>query len=229
MILGLTNRKNSIGAKAVKLQVLLDAGYNVPSFVVLSPEYVEDVENRDVPTDVSKYLQGDKYAVRSAAFSEDADSGSMAGQFLTKLSVSFADLLHSTIEVREDAQRKGATKDKNFSIIIQEFIEPEYAGVLFTRNPLEGHQMVLEYVAGRGEQVVSGKKSTSVSLHSKTIAKLAKQLPFIKELVLQGKRLKSCLVFLKILSGLTPRVSCISYNHVQLRHFHKQCIKSTCI
>lgn len=74
------------------------------------------------------------YAVRSSALTEDGNKSSMAGQFETKISVSTEGLETAIISVIHDAENK-LTNLSLFSIIIQEYIELEFSGVCFTRNP----------------------------------------------------------------------------------------------
>lgn len=72
--------------------------------------------------------------MRSSALTEDGNISSMAGQFQTKLSITENQLEQALLEIIEDAE----SKLKNlslFSVIIQEFIEVDYSGVCFTRNP----------------------------------------------------------------------------------------------
>jgi phosphohistidine swiveling domain-containing protein len=191
MILGKQTKENTIGAKATKLQELADAGHAVPKFVVLSPDYLENLDDKDLLADIKKHLAPGLYAVRSAAFTEDGDSGSQAGQFMTKLAVHYEDVLYATLEVLNDARDKSNNHAENFSVIIQEFIEPDFAGVLFTRNPLGGSEMTLEYTDGRGELVVSGKKSVSVLLYSDAVVGAKKTLPFLDMLISQAKKIEN--------------------------------------
>ncbi|MFH1218629.1 MAG: PEP/pyruvate-binding domain-containing protein, partial [Candidatus Peregrinibacteria bacterium] len=46
---------------------------------------------------------------------------------------------------------------EKFSIIIQEYIEPDISGITFTRNPTNSRELTIEYHHGRGEDIVSGK------------------------------------------------------------------------
>ena len=133
-----------LGAKAIRLKELQDLGFKVPQFICISD--IKDI----------KELNCEKYAVRSSAQVEDSAEKSFAGQFKTILDVSPEDLEKAAKEVMKDSE----------SVIIQEFINPDMSGVTFTRNPLGGREMVIEYHKGVGEELVSGKiKPDKLSLY----------------------------------------------------------------
>lgn len=74
------------------------------------------------------------YAVRSSALTEDGNKSSMAGQFETKISVRMEELEGAIMSVIQDVANK-LTDLHLFSIIVQEYVELEFSGVCFTRNP----------------------------------------------------------------------------------------------
>ena len=151
-----------VGQKALRLKELQEAGFLVPDFEVLTTSVVAEVlkkiENKhDFINEEINITLTEPYAVRSAALAEDGKERSNAGKFKTILAVDKSNLLKSTIEVALDAREKlGGAGD--FSIIVQEFIDADYSGVIFSRNPLGGMEMVLEYNQGLGESVVGGEK-----------------------------------------------------------------------
>lgn len=127
--------------KAQRLQELQDLGLRVPAFAVITAEQASSFS-------LPEHLQScRRFAVRSNAFAEDSDQSSHAGQFKTLLDVSPEQLNSAIQEVIANAG--GA--------IIQEYIDADMAGVAFTRNPLGGREMIIEYHKGRGEEVVGGK------------------------------------------------------------------------
>lgn len=143
-----------IGEKTKRLQVLQKAGCNVPAFVVISsedliksPEEIADIVLAEIPAE--------KFAVRSSAVAEDTEKNSMAGKFLTKLDVSRSDLVKAIEEVCDDAKKKLGSLSE-FSLLVQEFIEADFSGIAFTRNPQGDREMILEYFSGRGDAVVGG-------------------------------------------------------------------------
>jgi phosphohistidine swiveling domain-containing protein len=108
-------------------------------------------------------------AVRSSGNKEDGGNYSFAGQFESFLNV------RDHIEVCEAIKKCWASlygekvlaycrnngidhKEFKLNVIVQGLVESEYAGVVFTANPLTGKdtQMVIEAVAGFGEAMVQG-------------------------------------------------------------------------
>lgn len=152
------------GAKTSKLMQLKKAGFLVPEFVAISMEEIS--LSVDVLADKARNtLKSELFAVRSSALIEDTTNSSMAGQFLTMLAVT-RDLLEEAIEnVRADAMAKLGSLN-SFSMIVQEFIEPDFSGVTFTLNPNGSRETVVEYHSGRGDVVVGGEiKPTRLSFY----------------------------------------------------------------
>ncbi|NRH20526.1 hypothetical protein HOO68_00570 [Candidatus Gracilibacteria bacterium] len=81
----------------------------------------------------------------------------MAGQYHTELGILPECLEDAIIQVINHGRGQGKNKESNLSIIIQKYIQADYAGVCFTRNPIAGYEIVFEYHLGIGEDVVSGK------------------------------------------------------------------------
>lgn len=143
-----------LGEKTRRLEQLAKAGFRVPGFVAISTSEIEHASH-ELAKRVRTALDCQFFAVRSSALVEDAATSSMAGQFLTRLAVARADIVQAIDDVRADARKKlGNLKD--FSLIIQEFIEADYSGVAFTRNPNGDRDLVIEYHRGRGDVVVGG-------------------------------------------------------------------------
>ncbi|HEX7569196.1 MAG TPA: PEP/pyruvate-binding domain-containing protein, partial [Verrucomicrobiae bacterium] len=109
------------------------------------------------------------FAVRSSATVEDATGMSFAGQFDSILNVRGADALLAAIKtcwlslfseralVYLARQRMPAEKVK-MAVLVQEMVEADHAGVVFTADPLTGatDRFVVEYVSGLGEGLVQG-------------------------------------------------------------------------
>ncbi|MGE3278529.1 MAG: PEP/pyruvate-binding domain-containing protein [Candidatus Altimarinota bacterium] len=153
------NRKD-VGEKALNLRRLQEAGFLVPKFVVIPAEVISKLwSEKNVKTAsemIHVLLQSHHYAVRSSALIEDQEKSSMAGIYKTRLAVTSEHLESSLEEVLLDASEKMNGNLKDFALIIQEFVEPDRSGVVFTRSP-DGHpSLVLESVKGRGERLVGG-------------------------------------------------------------------------
>lgn len=109
-----------------------------------------------------------RVAVRSSATAEDLEDASFAGQQETYLNVIGEEMLFAKIKEcyaslwanRAVSYRKKQGYDKQkvaLAIVIQQMIESEYAGVLFTKNPASNTDEVLINASyGLGEAVVSG-------------------------------------------------------------------------
>jgi pyruvate,water dikinase len=106
-------------------------------------------------------------AVRSSAVGEDSAAASFAGQHATILNVTTSAQLTTAIdEVVQSAlslsaasyrEKLGVVGAPSMGIVLQELFNPESAGVMFTRNPLNGaEERVIEAAWGLGEVVVAG-------------------------------------------------------------------------
>lgn len=162
------NSKDNFGGKAANLAKLIQAGLPVPNgFAVGLTAFHDDGKLSDsTKQSIQELVTSEKlYAVRSSALAEDAQEASWAGQFETFLDTPHTDVIakiqecHNSIKTRAQAyaqDESGNTFD--IAVVIQEMLQPEYAGVLFTKDPLSGKdELVTEYVAGLGEELVSGR------------------------------------------------------------------------
>lgn len=152
------------GAKTRRLSELFCAKLPVPNFVAFPQSALAgDVSIEGIAAIVRQELPVARYAVRSSALTEDADDRAHAGEFLTVLSVPSEELPTAIARVLDDARSK--LGDLNaFSLLIQEYIDPEFAGVVFTRDPRGGVETIVEWTRGTGEAVVGGKTVERVVL-----------------------------------------------------------------
>ena len=152
------------GGKAEGLARLSALGVAVPPAVVL----VGAVDG--TPIDVAPVIAGvgtGPVAVRSSAVGEDGTDASYAGQY-DVLNVQGTEALTEAIQrclASLDSERASAYRaeqhhpsERTMSVVVQAMIQPAFAGVLFTADPTTGRRdrMVLDYVAGLGEALVSG-------------------------------------------------------------------------
>ncbi len=158
-------KNEKVSPKALRLLELVGAGYKVPPFLIITSEELGRVcgglncDRARLAKLVSEILHVfpcNKYAVRSSVETEDLENSSQAGQFKTVLNVAPSSLHESMFSVIQVALEKLPRGIAQCSIIVQEFIEPDYAGVIFTRNPIMGREMVVEYRHGVGDKVVGG-------------------------------------------------------------------------
>lgn len=130
------------GGKARGLGRLVAAGFPVPPWVVIPPGAAPATPGPG------------PYAVRSSAPDEDGAEHSHAGQYLTRLGVPEAQLPAALAEV-------WASGAPSLPAIVQQMVRAELAGVVFTADPRSGDVdvVVVEWVEGLGEELVSGRAS----------------------------------------------------------------------
>lgn len=107
-------------------------------------------------------------AVRSSAVSEDGDAASFAGQQETYLNIRGAAGVTAAVkacwasffEPRALFYRatKGVLSDTQMAVVVQQMVQSEKSGVMFTVDPVQKRRdrMVIEAVFGLGEGIVSG-------------------------------------------------------------------------
>jgi pyruvate,water dikinase len=159
------------GSKAVGLGDAARAGLPLPPGFALSGDSVEAVASgeADAISDVVETVSelGGPLAVRSSAVDEDGADASFAGQHLTLLNVPSTEGLAAALKeiwwsANSDSaityrQRVGLFARPSVGVVVQELLEPEVAGVMFTRNPINGaDERVIEASWGLGEAVVAG-------------------------------------------------------------------------
>ena len=106
-------------------------------------------------------------AVRSSATAEDLPDASFAGQHETFLNVTETDLVERVSEcwaslfaeraVHYRANNGFDHETVDIAVVVQQMVDAEKSGVMFTRHPSTGdRQMIVESAWGLGEAVVSG-------------------------------------------------------------------------
>jgi pyruvate,water dikinase len=107
-------------------------------------------------------------AVRSSACAEDSEGASYAGQQETFLNTEGIEaVLHNVVECWLSfftdravfyRQEKGSLEDVAMAVVVQQMIDSQKSGVLFTVDPVHGRKdrLVVEAALGLGEAVVSG-------------------------------------------------------------------------
>ena len=159
------------GSKAVGLGEASRAGLPLPPGVAIAGDVVEAVAGGDAEAieQVGELVRplGGPLAVRSSAVDEDGADASFAGQHLTLLNVPTADDVGAAVRevwwsANSDSaityrQRVGMFARPSVGVVVQALLDPESAGVMFTRNPITGEdERVIEAGWGLGEAVVAG-------------------------------------------------------------------------
>jgi pyruvate, water dikinase len=163
--------ESRFGGKAAQLAEALRAGLPVPPGVAFSVALVDAVARGDGAAageiERAASLLRPPLAARSSAVGEDAHDASFAGQHLTCLNVaSAAESVAAVSEIRRSGHegaaaayraRLGLDEPPRIAVVLQELVDADCAGVLFTRNPLDGaDEVVVEAAWGLGEAVVAG-------------------------------------------------------------------------
>lgn len=174
------------GRKAARLGELIEAGFDVPPGFVMTEKFgrklnqvqTDDSGNMAVPftPEIDENIDAlwsslklGKAAVRSSGANEDGSDSSFAGVYDSILNVDRAGLAAAAATVyasldnaRSTAYRDGfAAKDTDHvtetgGVLVQAMVDAEYAGVMFTEHPTSSGAMLVEMVAGLGEDLVSG-------------------------------------------------------------------------
>lgn len=136
--------------------------------LILDEEIYEELEEEI--TSALKKLKGDTFAVRSSATAEDLLTASFAGQQDSYLNVKRSEVLDaakkcwaSLFNPRAIYYRheKKISHDVAMAVVVQEMIDADFAGVMFTVDPIKKKYVLIEAATGLGEKVVSGEVTPS--------------------------------------------------------------------
>lgn len=153
MLVPLRASSAQCGAKADTLGRLLRAGFPVPAGVVV-PDALGDAGWELQIEPALRRLDAGLFAVRSSAFGEDSAEASFAGQLDTTLGAATP---AEVIEAVRHSAGAGDAPIAKIPVIVQVMVQPDAAGVLFTRHPVTGvNHVVIEGARGLGDQVVDG-------------------------------------------------------------------------
>lgn len=158
------------GGKAAQLSTALRAGLPVPNGLALDVEMVERVVARNaswIEHCYARCSEFGRFAVRSSAIGEDSAGASFAGQHVTRLGVcgveGFVEAVRAVWEsARSESalayrRRLGLEQAPRIAAVVQQMIDAECAGVMFTADPRTGADLrVVEAAWGLGEVIVSG-------------------------------------------------------------------------
>jgi len=155
---------SKVGGKAKGLDLLVRHHFNVPKgFVITDIDQIDE----EAVCQAFDALNVKQVSVRSSASNEDQSEASNAGQYETCLFVDRAHLMESvqkcldsldSLRVQDYAQHFDLGKG-TMNIVVQEMVDSDRAGVLFTASPNKGSDILIEAVKGQGENLVSGQVS----------------------------------------------------------------------
>ena len=161
---------DEVGAKAANLSRMLREGLPVPpGFAIGARAFAEC---REVPTAIAGEIQirlgslrGARVMVRSSAVGEDSLDASFAGQLDSFICDRTVDSVVEGLgrcwasydkESVRAYERHTGVRLRGMGVIVQELVEPDHAGVLFSRSHTDPARMLCEYVPGHGEKLVAG-------------------------------------------------------------------------
>ena len=170
------------GGKGAALARMYQRGYPVPDgFVILPDEFEGEDLRPETKASTEACLAGLRkgrrepaFAVRSSALAEDSAEASFAGAFETVLDVvSDADVFEAIRTVRRSrnsarvaaySSAEGVAQDHDMAVVVLLMIRPDFAGVLFTADPLTGNlmKMVGNFGRGVGERLVAGEANAEI-------------------------------------------------------------------
>ncbi|MBQ5332924.1 MAG: phosphoenolpyruvate synthase [Oscillospiraceae bacterium] len=162
------------GGKGASLARLTKMGLPVPEGYVIDASAFDRGEiikaaAEELKRLISQLSPEHTYAVRSSALSEDGENASFAGAYETVTDVKRDNIFSAakqvamsadSVRVKQYAESSGAANN-GIAVVIQRFVRPEFAGVVFTADPISGNGGVMtgNYVRGEGEALVSGEKN----------------------------------------------------------------------
>ena len=166
MLIPLREADGRCGTKAANLGRLLRAGFDVPAGFVIGDPTGDHGWGRKLESALPDLGPG-PFAVRSSASAEDGGQASFAGQLDTTLGATTTAQVVQAVrriarsgagpEVTAYAALTGQAAGDVVPVIVQVMVEPEAAGVLFTRHPVSGaDQVVIEATGGLGDKVADG-------------------------------------------------------------------------
>jgi pyruvate,water dikinase len=155
-----------VGQRPPTLGGCCRAGFDVPAGFVIADPIGDDGWGREIESALLDLGPG-SFAVRSSAFGEDGGQASFAGQLDTTLgATTTAQVVQAARRTARSgagpkvtgyAARTGHAAGSVVPVIVQVMVEPEAAGVLFTRHPVSGaDEVVIEAAGGLGDKVVDG-------------------------------------------------------------------------
>ncbi len=150
------------GGKGASLVRMTHMGLPVPEAWIVMPGTGTD----EVADFASRASDKYTYAVRSSALNEDGEDASFAGAYETVTDVkkdgiaqAYEKVTGSVSSERVASYSEAVHKEETeIAVVIQRFVKPEYAGVIFTSDIITGSSAVMvgNLVRGEGELLVSG-------------------------------------------------------------------------
>lgn len=215
-------KAKSLNNMLTNIKVKVPSGYVITSLAFNNGDIKDDAID-EIKDTISSLNQSKTYAVRSSALNEDGQANSFAGQYETITDVKVEGVFDAIKEVikSSDSSRVKTYSDtfleenQGIAVVIQEFVSPTYAGVIFTSDVITGSDQYMtgNYVSGEGENLVSGNMNAEVfKINSVKYAYEGKSelKPYAKTLY------KYCTLIRKLYNAPMDIEWAISYNDVYI-------------
>ncbi len=165
-------KEYTIGKKAERLFIMKENGFNVPTLFCIN----EIPEKEKL---LSFLNDGREFSVRSSALCEDSSDNSFAGQFDSFLFVKKENVYDKIKDCFLSAEKENVIsycKENNInpdtikmSVIVQEMIDSDYSGVIFSSNPRGVlNESVIVMGSGTGDNVVEEKTDVTTCYYNRT-------------------------------------------------------------
>lgn len=170
------DKSTTEGGKTYGLRKLIEGGFHVPRFAYVTTSFSKN----DIASVLRSKFNGDYrklFAVRSSAANEDSTTKSNAGAFHTELGVPYDKVYDAALKV------KASYGDQEGTIIIQEFIPSNKAGVMFTnagenitvissnfglcKTVVDGEDCDVFYILPENGEIIKKKISKKVPIYFK--------------------------------------------------------------
>lgn len=166
---------SKFGGKTASLGEMISNNIPVPKGFGVSVELQRDFRQKDFEGSILREIEElfdelglSRVAVRSSAVMEDGSGASWAGQLESYLNVELKDVekaIRGCWKSIEADHIKDYAKDKHVKkedllvgVTVQQMVDPEAAGVMFTANPVsqDRKEILIEGLFGLGEMLVQG-------------------------------------------------------------------------
>lgn len=139
--------------KAGKLAYFTKKGYKVPKSFIIYGRNIKKIESKDINY-IIKNL-GLNIAIRSSAKNEDSINNSQAGLNLSIIKANLKNLKNDIKNVLKSYSSKSPEEE---IVLLQEVINPIFAGTIFSKHPNQGGALLIEFCEGLSDDLMSGKK-----------------------------------------------------------------------